>query len=158
MTPSFGRLLLPAPAILIVHFLEEGPRFVTWFNAHVSPGITVPLFWAVNGTALAITLGVVALEWLSASAASAALAVAWLGFLMLANALFHVAAALVDGAYMPGLLTALLLYLPYYAWVVRRTVELHRLRPAALVTAAAVGALPMLAHGYLIVFRGSRLF
>ena len=156
--PPLRLLLLAAPAVLIAHFLEEGPSFVTWFNAHVSRGITEPLFWAVNFTGLAITVGVVIVEWLSGSALSAVIAVAWLSLLMFANALFHVVAAIVDGAYVPGLVTAVLLYLPFYAWVIARTVQSRRLPRAGIVAAAIVGALPMFAHGYLIVFRGSRLF
>ena len=55
-------------------------------------------------------------------------------------------------AYVPGLVTALLLYLPFYAWLVARVVQLRRLPRSAVVGAAAVGALPMFVHGYLIVF------
>jgi hypothetical protein len=155
---SLRVLLLAAPLVFVAHFLEEAPGFVAWFNAHVARGITMPLFWAVNYTALGITVIVVALEWLSGSSLSAALVVAWLGCLMLGNAIFHVAGALADGAYMPGLVTALLLYLPFYAAVVACTLRERRLSRASVVAAAIVGALPMLAHGYLIVFRGSRLF
>ena len=156
--PSLRVLLLAAPPIFVVHFLEEAPGFVEWFNAHVARGITMPLFWSVNYTALAITVLVVAIEWWSASAVSAALVVAWLSCLMLANALFHVAGAVVDRAYMPGVITALVLYLPYYALVVRRVVGDRRLPSRSVAVAALLGAAPMLAHGYLIVFRGSRLF
>ena len=150
--PTLRVLLLAAPLIFIAHFAEEGPAFVAWFNAHVARGINEPLFRTVNYTALAITAAVVVLEWLSTSMFSAALAVAWLSLLMFANALFHVVAALVDGAYVPGLVTALLLYLPFYAWLVARVVQLRRLPRSAVVGAAAVGALPMFVHGYLIVF------
>jgi hypothetical protein len=156
--PTLRALLLAAPPIFIAHFAEEGPTFVTWFNAHVARGITEPLFWSVNFTALAITAAVVVLEWLSGSTFSAALAVAWLSLLMFANAVFHGIAAVVDGAYVPGLVTAMLLYLPFYAWVVARVVQLRRLPRSAVVALAAAGALPMFVHGYLIVFRGSRLF
>ena len=100
----------------------------------------------------------VLLEWIVGSTLSAAIAVMWLSLLMFANALFHVAGAVVDRAYMPGLVTALLLYLPFYAWVVARVVQLRRLPSGAVVVAASIGALPMLVHGYLIVFRGSRVF
>ena len=151
-------LLLLAPPIFIVHFLEEGPGFVTWFNAHVARGITEPLFWSVNYTALAITLGVVVLEWLSGTAFSATVAVTWVSFLMFANALLHLTGAIVDGAYVPGLVSALALYMSYAVWIMRRTVQLRRLPRSAVGVAAAVGALPMLIHGYLIIFRGSRLF
>ena len=163
-SPTIGRqpplrfLLLAAPVIFIVHFLEEGPGFVTWFNAHVARGITEPLFWTVNYTALAITIGVVILEWLSRTAASATVVIAWLSFLMFANALFHLVGALVDRAYVPGLVTALLLYLPFYIWVATNTLRTRRVSTGVVAAAAVIGALPMLAHGYLIIFRGSRLF
>ena len=156
--PTLRTLLLAAPVIFIAHFIEEGPAFVAWFNAHVSRGITEPLFWIVNYTALAITAAVVLLEWLGGSTFSATIAVAWFSLLMFANALFHVAGALVDRAYMPGLVTALLLYLPFYVWLVVRVIRLRRLQRGTVFAAASIGALPMLVHGYLIVFRGSRLF
>jgi hypothetical protein len=124
----------------------------------VARGITEPLFWTVNYTALAITVVVVALEWATQSVVSAALAVGWLSLLMFANALFHIAGSVRDGSYMPGLVTALFLYLPLHGLVIRRVIREHRLRPASVCVIGAIGALPMLAHGYLIVFRGSRLF
>ena len=155
--PSLRVLLLMAPPIFIAHFLEEGPGFVTWFNAHVARGITEPLFWSVNYAALAITVGVAVLEWLSGTAFSATVAVTWVSFLMFANALLHLTGASVDGAYVPGLVTALALYVPYSVWIMSRTMQLRRLPRSVVVVAAAIGALPMLTHGYLIIFRGSRL-
>jgi hypothetical protein len=152
------RLLALAPPIFIAHWLEERPGFVTWFNAHAAPPITQQLFTSVNVTALAITLAVVAAEWGGRSAASLALAVAWLGFLMLANAVLHVGGALADGAYVPGLVTALVLYLPYCAWLGAAVARSGRVRPALLAGVAAVATVPMLVHGYRIVFLGSRLF
>ncbi len=153
-----SRALLLAPFIFIGHFLEESPRFVEWFNAHVPRGITSPLFWRVNISALVITLIVVAIEWFSRSAFSLILAIAWLSFLMLANALFHVVGGVVDKQYVPGLATAILLYIPYYCWLFMKAVKSKRVRVVGLVAAVVLGSLPMLIHGYLILFRGSRLF
>jgi hypothetical protein len=150
--------LLLAPVVFIAHFLEEGPGFVAWFNSHVARGITPELFWSVNYSALGITAAVVALEWVSESPVSTAVAVVWLSFLMLANAAFHIAGTLADGTYMPGVITAVLLYLPFYAWVVARAVRARRLPPGVVAAAALAGSAPMLIHGYLILFRGSRLF
>ena len=156
--PKLRALLLAAPLIFIAHVLEEAPGFVDWFNARVARGITAALFWSVNETALGLTVAVVAVEWRSRTALSAGLAVAWLSCLVFANALFHLAGALVDRAYVPGLVTALLLYLPFYTAVVIHVIRLRRLSRSVLATAALLGALPMLVHGYLILFRGSRLF
>ena len=138
--------------------MEEAPGFVTWFNAHVARGISVSLFWSVNYTALGITIAVVILEWLSSTRLSAGVAIAWLSCLMFANALLHIVGALVDRAYVPGLVTAVLLYLPFYGWVIIRAVQLRRLPRSGMAAAALLGTLPMLTHGYLIIFRGSRLF
>lgn len=150
--------ILLAPVIFVGHFLEESPTFVAWFNAHVARGITSGLFWRVNIAALVITLIVVGIEWLSRSPFSLTLMIAWLGFLMLANAIFHIVAGLVDGQYVPGLVTAVLLYIPYYLWLFAKALKSERVKPAGLLVAAVLGSIPMLIHGYLILFRGSRLF
>jgi hypothetical protein len=154
----FHHTLLLAPFIFVCHFLEESPGFVEWFNAHVARGITSGLFWRVNIAALVITLIVVGIEWFSRSAFSMSLAIAWLSFLMLANAVFHIVGGLVDKQYVPGLVTAILLYLPYYAWLFLKAVKSGRLKGMVLVLAVVLGSPLMLIHGYLILFRGSRLF
>lgn len=151
-------LLLAAPLIFVAHVLEEAPGFVTWVNAHIDRDITQSLFWTVNFTGLGITLAVVFFEWVSESKSSAIFALTWLGFLMVGNAVLHGTGALVYGAYVPGLGTALLLYLPFSALVITRVVRTRRLSPGVTAIAVVAGALPMLVHGYLILFRGSRLF
>ena len=153
-----SRLLLVAPVIFVCHFLEESPGFVQWFNGHVARGITSGLFWRVNFSALTITLMVLGIQWFSRSAYSLLLALVWLSFLMLANAFLHIAGALIDQQYVPGLVTAILLYLPYYSWLFIKAVKSRQTKPVVLVAAAVLGSLPMLIHGYLIIFRGSRLF
>ena len=158
VTNHISRVILLAPFIFVCHFLEEAPTFVEWFNAHVAPGITPGLFWSVNISALVITLIVVGIEWLLRATLSLTLVIAWLGFLMLANAIVHIAGGLVDKEYVPGLVTAVLLYIPYYLWLFVKAIKIERVRPAVLFVAAGLGSIPMLIHGYLIVFRMSRLF
>jgi hypothetical protein len=153
-----SRALLLAPFIFVAHFLEEAPQFVEWFNAHVARGINSALFWRVNISALVITILVVGIVWFFRSAFSLALAVGWLSFLMLANAIFHVTGGLVDKRYVPGLVTAIVLYIPYYCWVIMRVVKSKGVKVKVLVVAAVIGSLPMIIHGYLIIFRGERLF
>ena len=60
--------------------------------------------------------------------------------------------------YCPGAVTGLLLYLPYGILLLRRVVRDLGLQPIVVLATAALGAVPMLVHGYLIVFRASRLF
>jgi hypothetical protein len=158
VTDHVSRIAVLAPFIFVCHFLEESPGFVEWFNSHVARGITSGLFWRVNISALVITLVVVGIEWFSRSDFSLTLVIAWLGFLMLANAIVHIAGGLVDRQYVPGLVTAVLLYIPYYLWLIVKAVRSERVNPSILFVASVLGSIPMLIHGYLIVFRGSRLF
>jgi hypothetical protein len=68
----------------------------------------------VNISALVITLVIVLIELLEPSFISASLIVLWFSFLMLANAIFHITGGIVDQEYVPGLITAIVLYIPYY--------------------------------------------
>jgi hypothetical protein len=155
---GLGLLIALAPVIFTGHFLEESPGFVAWFNAHVRNGITAGLFWNVNISALVITLIVMFIELIEPSFFSACLVILWLSFLMLANALFHVTGAIVDRHYMPGLVTAVILYLPYYFLILGHLRQKDRLKISSAVILAILGSALMLVHGYLIIFRGSRLF
>lgn len=82
-------LLLAAPLIFIAHVVEEAPGFVAWVNAHIDRDITQTAFWTVNITGLVIMLVVVFFEWVSRSKVSAIVALAWLGFVMVGNAVLH---------------------------------------------------------------------
>jgi uncharacterized protein with HXXEE motif len=157
-TDYVSRTLLLAPFVFVSHFLEESLTFVEWFNTHVARGITSGLFWRVNISALVITIVVVGIEWFSRSAFSLSLAIVWLSFLMFANAIFHIVGGVVDRQYVPGLATAILLYIPYYSWFFMKAVKSKRVTIIGLIVATVLGSLPMLMHGYLILFRGSRLF
>jgi GNAT superfamily N-acetyltransferase len=150
--------LLFAPLVFVAHFLEESPGFVAWFNDHVTRGITQDMFWTVNFTGLLITVIVCLLVWTTRSVAAVVLAVAWLSCLMLTNGVFHITGAVVDRAYVPGLATAILLYLPYCGWVAREVLRDRRIAPGLLAGAAILGAIPMAVHGYRILFLGTRLF
>lgn len=151
-------LALLAPIVFVLHVLEEGPKFVPWFNRLVEPDITEAAFLRVNGTAFVITVVLAAVLFATREPAVAVLDLAWVGFLMLANALLHVAATVVHRTYSPGVVTAVLLYLPYFAVLFAVVRKRLRVPLSVAVVATVLGALPMAAHGYLIVFRGSRLF
>lgn len=156
-TTRFNPVLL-APFIFICHILEESPTFVAWFNSHVARGITAGSFWRVNITALMITIIVVAIEQFSHSDVSLSLAVAWLSLLMLANGVFHIVGAFVDKGYVPGVITAAVLYLPYSTWFLVKAFRSKRVSAVVLIVSAVIGAIPMTVHGYLILFKGDRLF
>ena len=155
---KISRALVLAPFIFILHFLEEAPGFVKWFNAHVNPGITSESFWAVNLTGLVITSVVVAIGTIAPSAFSYLLAAAWLSLLIPANALIHIVGGVIDKGYIPGVITAIALYLPYYFWLMAKIKKGGWVSSSSPIVAAVIGATPMLVHRYRILFLGSRLF
>ncbi|HVR95373.1 MAG TPA: HXXEE domain-containing protein [Thermoanaerobaculia bacterium] len=151
-------LALLAPVVFVVHVLEEAPTFVSWFNSLVEPDISEPLFLTVNGVAFVITVVLGGALAATREPAVAVADLAWLGFLMFANAVFHLTATMVHHRYSPGTITAACLYLPYFALLFAVTLKRLRVSWGVALAATLLGALPMAAHGYLIVFRGSRLF
>jgi hypothetical protein len=154
----FHKNLLAAPLIFAAHVVEEAPGFVAWANAHIDRGITQEIFWTANLAGLGITLMVVLFEWVSRSKASAIVALAWIGFVMVGNAVLHTAGSIIDRGYAPGVVTALLLYVPFSTLVIAGVVRTRRLSRTAAAIAVVIGALPMLAHGVMILFLGTRLF
>jgi energy-converting hydrogenase Eha subunit G len=151
-------LAIALPAVFVLHVLEETPGFVAWFNRQVQPDITPRLFFSVVATGFIITLMVAAIMAANRDRAAAIVATAWIGFLMLANGIFHLVATLAQRGYTPGVVTGSLLYLPvsllFFAAIAREC-----RMPYPLVTGLALlGGIPMYIHGWLIVFRGSRLF
>lgn len=151
-------LALLAPIVFVIHVTEEAPTFVSWFNAHVEPDISEPLFLTVNGVAFVITVVLAAVLAAARDSVPALLDLAWLGFLFFANALFHLTATVVHRSYCPGAVTAALLYLPYFAVLFSVVVKRLRVPWSVALAVTVLGAIPMAVHGYLIVFRGSRLF
>ena len=155
---ALRKLVLLAPLVFILHVLEEAPGFVAWFNSLVARGINQNLFLMVNAVALAVTVVIVLLVAASRDPASSLVLAAWVGFLLLANGVLHLVGTIAHARYCPGVVTGTLLYLPYGTLLLRTIVREFGLRPGVVLGAAALGAAPMLVHGYLIVFRGSRLF
>ena len=157
-SPGLRVLAIALPCVFAVHVAEEASGFVAWFNSLVTPGITQRLFLSVNATVFFITLAIGSLVAMSRDAALSILAVAWVGFVMLANGLFHLVGTLVLWRYSPGVVTGTFLYLPLSILFMRAVVRECGIPWATLVLVALVGGVPMYVHGYLIVFRGSRLF
>jgi len=152
------KLAIALPIVFALHVIEEAPGFVDWFNALVTPPITQQAFNSVNAAGFAITLIVSVVLAASRDPAAALVGVAWVGFLMLANGLFHVVATVARGHYCPGVVTGVLLYLPLSVLFVRMAIKERGVAPLTAAVVALAGGIPMYVHGYLIVFRGSRLF
>ncbi len=153
-----SRAILLAPLFLICHVIEEAPGFVQWINAHIEPDITTETFLMVNMTGLIITLVIVGIIKMSPSVSSHIVAIAWLSFLMPANALIHIGGCVIDRSYAPGVVTAIVLYIPYYFFLLMKIKRNGMVDLSWMIGAVAAGATPMLIHGYRILFLGSRLF
>ena len=157
-TPGVCRLVLLTPVLFVVHVVEEAPGFVEWVNSLVEEDITQQLFIAVNTGGFVVTAVLAVIVALSCSRDAIVLILAWLSFLMLGNTILHVGATVVLGRYSPGVVTSLVLYLPFFFLFLRRALREFRIGFVRAAAVIVVGAFPMLVHGYLIVFRGSRLF
>ena len=152
------RIILFAPLIFICHVLEEAPGFVEWMNNLVEKDITQSLFLSVNLAGLIITLILSLLTARTEEKTIAILTLAWLGFLMFANGLFHVIATIVLQLYSPGTITSIILYLPFILWFSWLLISKAKIKSIIIMTTILIGAIPMAIHGYLIIFEGSRLF
>jgi hypothetical protein len=155
-TPA--RIIWLAPLLFLLHVAEEAPGFVVWFNSLVRNGITQQSFLMVNASAFLITVFVAILLGTTKEKGAALLCCLWLSFLMFANAILHLAGTAVLGRYSPGAITSAALYLPYFAWFLWLVIRQFKLGPIAVMMTVVLGSLPMLIHGYLIVFEGRRLF
>ena len=155
---TLRKLVLIAPFVFILHVFEEAPGFVAWFNSLVPRGISQNLFLTVNAVALTVTVLIAILVAVSPDRASGLVLAAWVGFLMLANGVFHLVGTIAHARYCPGVVTGTLLYLPYGVLLLRKIVHDLKWNPGVVLGTAALGGVPMLVHGYLIVFRASRLF
>ena len=157
-TPGVCRIVLIAPVIFVAHVVEEAPGFVEWANSLVENDITQQLFIAVNTGGFVVTAVLAVIVALSCSRDAIVAMLAWLSFLMFGNAILHVGATVVLGRYAPGVVTSLVLYLPFFFLFLRRALRQFDIGLVSAAVVVVVGAFPMLVHGYLIVFRGSRLF
>ena len=154
-----SRLILAAPVIFVAHVIEEAPAFVDWFNSLVKTHpINQQMFINVNVWGFFITLLVAALFAAARERVTAYIALCWLSAIMLANAIFHIAGTVAFKRYAPGVVTATLLYLPFFSWFLFLTLKRYQLSRLLTAVVIAVGAAPMLLHGYRIVFEGRRLF
>ncbi len=152
------RFILLAPLLFIGHVLEEAPGFVDWVNILIDRDITPALFLSVNLAGFVIVSGLSVLTAGTKEKTITLITLAWLGFLMFANALFHILATLIYQQYTPGTITSAVLYLPFVYWFSWLLIRKTGMKPITIITAILIGSVPMAIHGYSIIFMGSRLF
>lgn len=113
--PSFRDALLLFPLAVVLHVLEEWPRFPAWARRFASPGYSDRAYVVTH--VLAISLAVAST--LLVRALPTPLVTPFFALVfgpgVLCNALFHAGASVLSRSYCPGALTGLLLYVPLSA-------------------------------------------
>lgn len=146
------RVIWAGPVVFLVHDLEELVTIKDWTRLHGDRlpeafRLLLPVSTAEFGVAMtALLLVFMAAAWLADRARlEGGRAVDFFVFLVAilgTNALGHVAQAVLFGAYVPGLLTAVLLVLPYAYWglatVTRSGIRSVRWAVSAVAVAAVV--------------------
>lgn len=146
------RVIWTGPVVFLVHDLEELVTIEDWTRLHGDRlpeafRLLLPVSTAEFGVAMtALLLVFMAAAWLADRARlEGGRAVDFFVFLVAilgTNALGHVAQAVLFGAYVPGLLTAVLLVLPYAYWglatVTRSGIRSVRWAVSAVAVAAVV--------------------
>lgn len=154
---TLRRLAGSLPIVFALHVFEESRGFVQWFNERVEPDLSWRTFVTVTSVCFVITVLIAASLAVLRDRAIGVVAVTWVGFLMLANGIVHIAASILDAAYVPGLATATLLYLPL-SLALFNAISLECRLPRATVIAVALAAgIPMYLQGWLVLFRGTSL-
>lgn len=156
-------LLLFAPLLFAAHIAEEAPGlfsagYISWFNTFMTPKLEGSGFVQGNIPPLLITAVLAALAARIGRLGMSYILLAWLSHFMLANGLFHVIATLVQMRYSPGVGTATLLYLPFFAWFVSYLRTELRASSETIFLIALLSGLPMFLQTYLVVFKHSQFF
>jgi len=106
------------PFVYTLHVLEELPQFTTWAQRHASPAYTRIGYVKIHLAGIAVALVAAAVIWYFPNRI-----VLFIFFTFIFtpaifyNTLFHAGATAYFGVYCPGLLTALVLYVPLYGFV-----------------------------------------
>jgi hypothetical protein len=150
---SFREMVWLAPLAYAVHITEEFWRFPSWASTHFAPGFTTQRFVVAN---VVIMLGLLGLTVLVSAVSVRAVDFVyfcWLSGQLFHNALFHMGTTAYFGVYSPGLLSAILLYLPVCYCVARAAHREGRIGNAAGVAALVVGAAAMFSLAYFGLLR-----
>ena len=127
-TRTLGRLPWLVLASLLLHVLEEWSRFPEWATRHF--GTTSDRFFVVSHIPI---FGIVAWVVSSASRSNASTRSIWLLVMIIGalctNTLFHLGTTGWFSEYSPGLVTALVLYLPLAIYMLPRASDILGIDP-----------------------------
>ena len=126
-------------ALLVLHIAEEAPAFPAWVSHHF--GTTTPGFYALSHIPLLAGAFYVARR---AAAPGAGARWVWLSVAvqvgLAGNGLFHLATTILFREYSPGVITGVVLYMPFTAYLLTRAMALlpaSRIATASLAGGAA---------------------
>ncbi|MDD9946836.1 MAG: HXXEE domain-containing protein [Myxococcales bacterium] len=117
---SYRQAVWLGPVAYAIHILEEAQNFAAWASAHFAKGFTTAQFVKNNLIIMGILVALTALASLYPRRWTALIHFFQLSAGILHNALFHMAATAYLGVYSPGLLSAILLYIPVFYLITAR--------------------------------------
>jgi uncharacterized protein with HXXEE motif len=139
---TFRQAVWLFPPAFILHVVEEWPRFTRWAQTHASEQFTQHDYNAIHVAGIFASVLGATLVWLFPNRAVVLL---FLTFLLAPsvcfNALFHAGASLLTRTYCPGVVTAILIYLPLFILLTERVYTERLLTPFALAASLLVAGL-----------------
>ena len=102
------------PLATALHFLEEAPHFADWAGRYALTGYTHQRWRRIHGLGMVFAVAFCGLASMFPNRAVVFLFFALCFSEIVLNGLFHVGATALSGVYCPGLITALILYLPLF--------------------------------------------
>lgn len=142
---KFHRLIWLMPAAFAPHIVEEyATGFPDWVTHTLGRSMTGGAFLANNTLFMAILLTLTAWAAWRPSPVSAFALLSWASGNLFWNSIFHIVTTALYGRWSPGLLTAMLLYLPISLLVARAALRERVLRRGAFTAAVCIGGAFML--------------
>ncbi len=162
-TVSFVRdpkkVILLAPLVFLLHVLEEYRSVVSWVNSVLKQGsMSQSLFIAATFLVLFCVILVTIILNKMDSTVPAFIALVLLSSVMLANGIFHIIASAMVDTNPPGVITSIFLLLPFFIWFTWVVMKRYKIRLLYLLLAVLWGSVPMVIHGYFLLFRGRHIF
>lgn len=141
----FHRLIWLMPAAFAPHIAEEyGTGFPDWVTQTLGGAMTAGAFLTNNALFMVILLSLTAWAAWRPSPVSAFVLLSWASGNLFWNAVFHLATTALYGRYSPGLVTAVLLYLPVSLLVAQTALRDRVLPQGAFAGAVCIGGALML--------------
>lgn len=139
---TFHQAIWFFPPAFLLHVVEEWPRFTRWAQAHASEQFTRRDYNTIHIAGISASLLSAALVWRFPNP--------WTVFVIFAfifapsvffNTLFHAGASLLTRTHCPGVVTAILVYLPLSILLTERVYSERLLTPFALAASLLVAGL-----------------